>query len=96
MTTAGRIIVWLDARGARLKAKDGRLVYDGPEALLTDELAERLRAHRAELVGWLEAPWHELMEDLVALGFAPDLVVNGRSAHDMSGVCDVVTFGSHV
>lgn len=43
----------LRARGVRLWAEHGALNYDAPAGVMTDELLERLRAHKPELLALL-------------------------------------------
>ncbi|QWP75369.1 amino acid adenylation domain-containing protein [Lysobacter sp. K5869] len=40
--------------GIRVKARDGKLLLDDPQRRLSAELRERLVAHKAEIVAWLE------------------------------------------
>ncbi len=44
------LLLSLRAKGVRLWAEDGRLRYDAPVGALTDDLRDRLRARRAEVV----------------------------------------------
>ena len=59
----------LEERGVRFEAKDGRLRYHAPAGVLTPEIIDELRAHKAELLALLaclEPPDAQQARDLAA------------------------------
>ena len=48
--SAGAIVEELERLGVQLRVTGGDLEYEGPEEVITPELLNRLRRHKAELV----------------------------------------------
>lgn len=57
--TAKKVLAEAVARGLTLTARGGKIVYVGPREVITDDLLDRLRAHKAELLRLLPAEAEE-------------------------------------
>lgn len=54
---------WLRTRDIRISARNGKLLIDGPDEMVTPELVDKLRNRKAELIAYLEAVQDDQVDD---------------------------------
>jgi pyochelin synthetase len=75
------LLAELHQRGIKLRLRDGRLDVAAPAGALTEDLRERLRAHRDELIA--------VLGESAAAGGLPEITARPRQRHEPFPLTDV-------